>query len=320
MNSNLKKWFIFLLLCTIWGSSFILMKLGMFGDDGQPLLNAYQVAALRILSAGVALVPFFLKAHRRIPAASRGNVILSGLLGNFLPAFLFCIAESKIDSALTAMLNTLTPICALIVAAVVYRKSIAFNQLVGVVIGFAGCVFLFVSKKSAPAGELVYASYVIVATVCYGLNVNMVRQKLGHISSMDIAAGAFAAFIIPSALVLFFTGFQHLPLSAPAYTQAILATVVLGIAGTAIASIIFYMLVKLAGPVFSSMVTYGIPFIAIMWGLVYGEHITFLQVIGLIIILIGVYLASSAINKQMFQQLFRKKLGETEELAVNSDK
>ncbi|MES2648681.1 MAG: DMT family transporter [Bacteroidota bacterium] len=301
MSNYLKQWIIFILLCSIWGSSFILMKLGMYDVAGQPLLNPYQVAALRIFSAGIALIPFFLKAHRRIPAASRGYIVLSGLLGNFLPAFLFCIAETKIDSALTAMLNTLTPICALLVTAIVYHKAVGFNQWLGVLTGFAGCLLLFISKISAPAEELVYAVYVIVATICYGLNVNMVRQKLSHIASLDIAAGAFAAFIIPSALVLFATGFHELPLTTPAFAKAVAATIVLGVIGTAIASIIFYMLVKIAGPVFSSMVTYGIPFIAIFWGLLYGEQVTILQVVGLVIILSGVYLASSRITLQSFR-------------------
>ena len=309
---------IFLLLCTVWGSSFILMKLGMYGAGNQPLLNAYQVAALRILSAGLALIPFLLKAHRRIPAASRGYIILSGFLGSFLPAFLFCIAETKIDSALTAMLNTLTPICALLISVLVYDKKIAFNQFVGVLIGFAGCLLLFASKKSASGGEMIYAVLVIAATICYGLNVNMVRHKLAHVASMDIAAGAFAAFIIPSALVLFFTGVHHLPLTTPAFSKAILATAVLGIAGTAIASVIFYMLVKLAGSVFASMVTYGIPFVAILWGLLYGEHISLLQVFGLLVILCGVYLASSGISRQLFQQVFKKKKAiSVDEMPVN---
>lgn len=306
-----------MLLCTVWGSSFILMKLGMYGAGNQPLLNAYQVAALRILSAGLVLIPFLLKAHRRIPAASRGYIILSGFLGSFLPAFLFCIAETKIDSALTAMLNTLTPICALLVSVLVYKKKIAFNQFVGVLIGFAGCLLLFASKKSGSTGEMVYAALVIAATVCYGLNVNMVRHKLAHVESMDIAAGAFAAYIIPSALVLFFTGFHQLPLTAPAFSKAILATAVLGIAGTAIASVIFYMLVKLAGSVFSSMVTYGIPFVAILWGVLYGEQVSLLQVIGLTVILCGVYLASSSISRQLFQQVFKKKTTSADEMTIN---
>lgn len=305
------------MLCTVWGSSFILMKLGMYGAGNQPLLNAYQVAALRILSAGLVLIPFLLKAHRRIPAASRGYIILSGFLGSFLPAFLFCIAETKIDSALTAMLNTLTPICALLVSVLVYKKKIAFNQFVGVLIGFAGCLLLFASKKLGSTGEMVYAALVIAATVCYGLNVNMVRHKLAHVASMDIAAGAFAAYIIPSALVLFFTGFHQLPLSAPLFSKAILATAVLGIAGTAIASVIFYMLVKLAGSVFSSMVTYGIPFVAILWGVLYGEQISLLQVIGLIVILCGVYLASSGISRQLFQQVFKKKTTNADKMTIN---
>jgi drug/metabolite transporter (DMT)-like permease len=282
------------------------MKLGMYDSVGQPVLDAFQVAALRILSAGVVLIPFSINAFRRIPASSWGYVILSGLLGSFLPAFLFCIAETRIDSALTAMLNTLTPIFALLTSAIVYRKVIPSGQVLGVIAGFAGCILLFLSKRSAPSGELLYAVYVIIATICYGLNVNMVRQRLAHVSSMDIATGAFAAFIVPSLLVLFFTGYHKLPLFDSVFIKATAAAVTLGILGTAFASVIFYMLVKMAGIVFSSLVTYGIPFIAILWGLLYGEQVTLMQVGALLVVLSGVYIASSGINYQSIKNWKRR--------------
>lgn len=307
MSLKVTKWVIFLALCAIWGSSFLLMKLGMYDSKGAALLSAYQVAAIRILSAGLVLIPFFVKAIRRIPVSSWGYIVLSGLLGSFLPAFLFCLAETKIDSALTAMLNTLTPIFTLLVAALVFRKTVPFNQVLGVLTGFAGCLFLFLSKKTAPASELIYACLVIIATICYGLNVNMVRQKLAHVGSRDIASCAFVAFIIPSLLVLFFTGFHQLPLGKPAYLIATAAACVLGFLGTALASIFFYMLVKMAGSVFASMVTYGIPFIAIGLGLLYGEQVTLFQVGALMVILSGVYITSSGITYQAFQLLKRKK-------------
>jgi drug/metabolite transporter (DMT)-like permease len=291
LNNTVKKWLIFLLLCTVWGSSFVLMKLGMYGNGNQLLLNPFQVAALRIFSASVILVPFFIKAFKRIPRRAWGYIFLSGLFGNFIPAFLFCIAETKIDSAFTAMLNTLTPISALLIGLIIYRSVVSKNQWLGVIIGFAGCYILFSGDNSFVPGEWGYALMVILATICYGINVNMVRNKLASVGSLDIASGAFATLLVPSLLVLFFTGFYKLPFASVPYIIAISATSVLGILGTALATVVFYKLVKLAGPVFASMVTYGIPFIAIVWGLMYGETINGFQVLGLIIILTGVYLA-----------------------------
>jgi drug/metabolite transporter (DMT)-like permease len=208
-----------------------------------------------------------------------------------LPAFLFCIAETKIDSALTAMLNTLTPIAALLIGLIIFRSAVSKNQWLGVVIGFAGCYILFSGDKSLLSGDWKFALMVIFATIFYGINVNMVRNKLSGVGSLDIAAGAFTTFMIPSLLVLLVTGFQKLPLASVPYIIAISATSVLGIVGTALATVVFYKLVKLAGPVFASLVTYGIPFIAIVWGLLYGETVNGLQVFGLTIILTGVYLA-----------------------------
>lgn len=298
LKNKFTKWLIFLLLCLVWGSSFILMKLGMFGNGTRQVLNPYQVAALRILSAGIVLLPFFANALKRIPAKAWGYVFLSGLLGNFLPAFLFCIAESRIDSALTAMLNTLTPICALLIGILVYHSAVSINQWIGVFTGFAGCVLLFEGKSALSGGGPSYALLVILATLCYGFNVNMVRHKLGNIASLDVAAGAFAAFLIPSVVVLLITGFHKLPLAEHAFIIAVSATSVLGILGTALATVAFYRLVKTGGPVFASMVTFGIPFVAIIWGILYGERISLLQLAGLLVILIGVYIAGRRSSPQ----------------------
>lgn len=292
MFRDLTKWLLFLLLCTVWGSSFILMKLGLYGNGNLPLLSPYQVAALRIFSASLVLLFFFVRAVKRIPRNAWGYIFLSGLLGNFLPAFLFCIAETRISSALTAMLNTLTPICALLAGVIIYHVPARFNQWLGVITGLAGCIILFGAADGLFSGDLSFTALVLLATVCYGLNVNMVRHKLSRIASLDIAAAAFAVFLLPSAAVLLLSGFFRLPLSNKPYLIAVSATAVLGIAGTALATIAFYKVVKLAGPVFASMVTYGIPFIAITWGIIYGETITAPEVTGLVIILAGVYIAS----------------------------
>jgi drug/metabolite transporter (DMT)-like permease len=292
MNKVLGRWGLFLSLCFIWGSSFILMKLSLFDGRGMPLLSAWQVGALRIASAGLVLLPYSIKGFRLMQGKQLRYVLLSGLLGSFLPAFLFCLAETRLDSAVTGMLNALTPIFVLMIGAVLYRQAVPRRQIWGVGLGFLGCVFLFMAQKSGTGVQWRYGLYVLLATVCYGLNVNLVRQYLGKVPALRIAAVAFAFLIPPALAILWVTGFFSLPLFTTKYTLALASATLLGIAGTAVGSILFYRLVKQAGPVFASLVTYGIPFVALGWGLVYGESVTILQVLGLVVILVGVHLAN----------------------------
>ena len=125
----------------------------------------------------------------------------------------------------------------------------------------------------------------------------MVHSKLKGVSSVQIAAIAFTGLIPPSLLVLLFTGYFKLPLGESAYTLSTIASSLLGVLGTALASIIFYIMVKRAGGLFASLVTYGIPFVAIGWGIYYGEKIMPMQVLALLIILLGVYLANRTIKQ-----------------------
>lgn len=282
---RLINWGIFLALSVIWGSSFILIKIGL------QTLSAYQVAALRLLSAGLILLPVSVMQIKKLPKAKIPLIILSGLLGSFFPAFLFCLAETKINSSLTGILNALTPIFTIITGVLFFRSTIHWRKALGVITGFGGLCLLFFYRGIAFT-SLAYASLVLLATLCYGLNVNMVSRYLKNVDSVIIASFAFSFLIIPSFLILFATGFFNLPLNRSAYLISGLAAIILGIMGTAVASIIFYMLVKRAGVIFTSMVTYGIPFIAILWGLMYNEGITFLDITCLGIILAGVFLTN----------------------------
>lgn len=285
-SARLINWGIFLALSLIWGSSFILMKIGL------QTLSAYQVAALRLLSAGLVLMPFAVNKFRKLPRVQMPLVILSGLIGSFIPAFLFCMAETKIDSSLTAILNALTPIFTVITGVLFFRTPLQWRKLMGVFIGFAGLCLLFLNKGKIEFTFLPYATLVILATICYGLNVNMVSRFLKEVGSLNIAAFAFSFLTLPSFLILYLSGYFRLPLLQRQYLASTGASIVLGVMGTAIASIIFYALVKKAGVLFTSMVTYAIPFVAILWGLLYNEGISLLEVVCLAIILAGVTLTS----------------------------
>jgi len=298
LSNTLVKWGLFIVLCLIWGSSFELMKLGMYQnhDFSKPLLTPYQVAALRMLSAGVIMIPFVFSAYKRMEKGILNYAILSGLLGSFFPAFLFCIAETKIGGAVAGSLNSLTPIFVIITGALFFKIKSSTQKIIGVIVGLAGsAILLYANTKGNELNHLWYSFFVIIATIFYGVNVNMVTKRLKGVNSIDIAAIAFVSLIIPSLVILFYTNFFELKFVAQAdYRNATIASTVLGMLGTAIASVLFYMLVKRANGLFASMVTYGIPFVAIGWGLVNKEALNIYHFIGLLVILFGVYFA----NKQ----------------------
>jgi drug/metabolite transporter (DMT)-like permease len=260
--------------------------------EGLKLLSAWQVASVRIISAGLVLIPFGWQSFRRIPKQRGGLIFLSGILGTFLPAFLFCIAETRIDSSLAGIMNALTPIFTLLIGVTIFAQQIPIMKWVGVCIGFVGLVFLILSgDQGISLGHTGYAFFVLLATLFYGINVQMVNRYMKDIPSRDIATIAFTLLVIPAAIILALTGFFSAPASV-IYSSSTLASALLGVIGTAVASIVFYMLLKRAGPLFASMVTYGIPFVALFWGLLAGESINEWQVLGLCTILAGVFLAN----------------------------
>jgi len=293
MENRGLNWILFALLSFIWGSSFILMKAGMMG------LTPFQVASVRIVASGLCLLPILFKAIKLIPKNKIGYVFFSGLLGSMLPSYLFCIAEMKIDSALAGTLNALTPVFAIITGALFFKNLASTQKIVGVLIAFSGCVMLFLSHPNmAKTDNWSYAFLILIATIMYGYNVNLVQRHLKGIPSLEIVSMALALNAIPALLVLCFTGFFNLDFSNTALLVSTGYACLLGAMGTALANILFYILIKRSGVFFSSMVTYGIPFVAIMWGVVLREKTGWLQIGSLLVILFGVYWA----NKKQLEE------------------
>lgn len=260
--------------------------------EGLKAFTPYQVASLRMLSAGVILLPFAYKALKQIPNHKMGLIVLSGVLGNFIPAYLFCIAETQIDSSLAGILNSLTPLFTIIVGVLFFKVTTSWVKITGMVIGFIGLSFLLASGRDVSLHNLSFAALVLLATLFYGINVNIVGRYMQNMGSLNIASIAFAFLIIPSLAVLYFTGYFSNNFSDPIVIKSLLASSLLGIVGTSIATILFYFLVKRAGILFGSLVTYGIPIVAVAWGLLDGELLNGLQVVCLAIILLGVYIVN----------------------------
>ena len=280
------------MLSFVWGSSFVLIKEGLVG------LTALQVASFRIISSGIILLPIGLNSFKKIPSNKLLLVFVSGVLGSLLPAYLFCIAELHIDSSLAGTLNALTPIFAIVMGALFFKTNTARNKILGISISFAGSILLFFAQPTfSENSNIKDVLLVIVATLCYGINLNIVSKHLKEIPSLNIVAVALSSNAIPAAIVLYFTGYFQQDIFEKVILISTGYTLILGVVGTAAATVIFYMLIKRAGIVFSSMVTYAIPIVAVFWGILYGEQVGWKQIACLLIILTGVYVANKSQNK-----------------------
>lgn len=261
-------------------------------------LTPYQVATIRILSAGLLLMPFFISAIKKIPKQKLPAVFLSGVIGSFVPAYLFCIAETEINSSLAGILNATTPFFTIIIGAIFFQLKTPRAKFMGVFIGFIGMVALpFAGGKDVSFSHVYHISLVVVATLLYGLNVNLVARYLHHVESIHIASVAFVALIPVCVVILYNTGYFHPVSFSKSYFLSTLASFTLGAGGTAIATVLFYKMLKSAGAVMASMVTYGIPFFSVMWGVIDGEQIHALEIVCLLVILSGVFLVNRKINR-----------------------
>lgn len=288
-NQKLINWGLFVLLSLIWGSSFILMKLS------KEHLNGYQIGAVRIFSAGLVFFPFALFHFIKIPKQKIPIVILSGLLGNLLPAFLFAVAiEKKIDSSLAGILNSLTPLFVIVISMIAYKASVPRNKLIGVVIGFIGLLLLSLSKGGISLNNAGYAALILLATIMYGLNVNVVTQYLKGIDPFHMATVSLAFMGLIAGVILWQQEIVSMAIYDEGARISMLYAVLLGVVGSAIATLLFYILIKKAGGLFASLVTYAIPIVAIFWGIIAKENVTLIQISCLAVILGGVYLTNKA--------------------------
>jgi drug/metabolite transporter (DMT)-like permease len=297
-----KRWFHFAVLLglgLIWGSSFILIKVGLksFSND--------QAAAIRMLLASLALLPISLRNIKLIRRKDIPALLYSGFLGSFVPAFLFTKAQTQIDSAVAGILNSLTPVFTMLAGAVIFKMRFKALQVSGLILGLIGAAGLIAGGKGFNLGSInIFAMLIVLATILYALNINIVKIYLTHLTGVQITSLAFM-FLWPVALIYLTTTDFAPVFHNPDWPVHFGALAVLGIIGTAAALMMMNSLIRYVSPVFASSVTYIIPVFAIMWGFIDGEKITLHHLGNMAIILIGVYL----INKKKNREIISKAKG-----------
>ena len=286
MTNTIKKWVYLITLSIIWGSSYILIKKGLVG------LTPLQLGSTRIIMTTVILMIFGWKQLQKIPKNAWKWIILTGFFGTFFPSYLFAFAETVIDSSVAAVLNGMTPLFTLILGLLFFNSSFKWMKIIGVLVGFGGTLVLVSNEFTMRSGlSSWYAFLVVAATLCYSINVNLIKHKLQGVPALAIALGNFIAIVIPAFVVLLFVDFPWTKIiSSSEVSSSIGYILILSLFGTALAKVMFNELVSISTAVFSISITYLLPIVAIAWGILDGEQFTLIQWLGCALILLGVYL------------------------------
>lgn len=274
-SKSLIVYIFYAILVLTWGSSFILMKIGM------EFYTPVQVATIRQVSALIVLAGLAVFNIRHIPLNKLGYVLLTAALGMFIPAYLFCYAEAGMSSAIAGILNALTPVFTLVLGALFFKQQILRMQLAGLAIGTIGIALLVLVNAKGQLDLNHFGFFVIMATISYGLNINIVKTHLGdlnplHVTTVAVMFAGLASLIYP----LVTGGFQVWPLT-PQNKVPLIASIALGVLGTAMAQLLFYQVIKRSSPIFTSSIVFALPVVAVFWGVLDGEKILAWHYVGM---------------------------------------
>ncbi|WP_209331321.1 DMT family transporter [Lunatimonas salinarum] len=284
----LKSWLLLILLSLIWGSSFILIKKSLV------VFSPGEVGAFRIVAAGLVLLPLAMPPLKTLNSRQIKYLVIIGLVGSFIPSFLFAKAQTQLPSSLTGVMNALTPLMVVLIGAWLFGSYITRRNALGLLLALLGVAILVLYRADTGwdvfSGINFYAFFVLAATLCYGFNVNIIKYKLAELKPLAITAVSLMMVLPLASIYLFaYTQFSFKLVHVPGAWQPALYIATLGIIGTAIALIIFNTMVKLVSPVFASTVTYLIPVVAIGWGVWDGEALLPWHFVGIAAVILGVW-------------------------------
>lgn len=287
-KNRVLAWVLLVTLALIWGSSFILIKRGLVG------LTPYELGSLRIVAASFFLLPSAIKRFKHAEKKLMPFLVSIGLLGSLVPSFLFGVAQTQLESSLTGVLNALTPIFTIIIGLIIYKQKQTPKVFLGILVGFVGTAILITAGKGFSLDSINgYALFVVLATICYGSNLNIIKYHLSHLHALTVTSVSLILVGPLAAIYLFgFTDFVYKVVHVEGTMLATFYVCLLGVLGTAIALIIFNKVLQISDALFASSVTYIIPIVAVVWGVIDGEKLYLMHYFGMLAIGIGVYIAN----------------------------
>lgn len=275
--------FILLILSIIWGSSFILMH------EGLKVFTSLQLASFRLGIIGLIFLPFGILSLKKVELKDMKWFAIAGLIGNFIPAFCFAHAQTYLQSSTAGILNSLTPLFTLLSGLLIFKKKYNLIKLSGILIGLIGALTLILSKPGGGIeSNIIYGVLILLATLLYGINVNIIELKLSKYNPLYIAFISLTFLFVPSLFCMIYFDFPFGTMFSKTSLYATLCIMFLGIAGTGIGLILFNRLIQISNGLFASTVTYTMPIISSLWGIYFNENFGLIQILSLSLIFAGV--------------------------------
>lgn len=279
------KWFLLCIMALTWGSSFILIKKALL------VFSPFEIGAFRVGLSGLLLAFIGVPAIRKMKPRTIFWVAAAGFFGNFLPMFLFPIAQTRVGSSLAGIINSLEPIFVLFLGFLFFGITSRYKQVIGAIIGFIGAAtLLYFSEVNSDGNQMWYSLLMVLASASYAVSALIIKDKLQHVRSLHISSSVFSIWMIPSFIILIFTGFFRDFEFNNETLRALGFLSILSVIGTAAAIVLFYKLIQDTSAVFASTVSYLLPVVAVLWGILDGEEFIIWYVLGGLLILIGIYL------------------------------
>ncbi len=287
-----KRWQYVMLffLAFIWGSSFILMKKGLQS------FNAGQVAGLRIFLTFLFYIPFIINRYRKLNKGNLLFILIVGFIGNAFPAILFTLGQTELSSSLAGILNSLVPLFTLFIGFLFFKSKTAWKNILGIIIGLSGTIgLIYNGQEQFATGNLWYSLFIILATIFYSISANIIKEKLRGLDGLTIATLSFLVVGPFAGIYLCFTDLEY-AFSTPNALENFKYIVFLALFSSFLAVALFNMLIKYTSTIFATSVTYIIPVFAILWGVLDNETISFIQILFMFTILIGIYLVNKRVS------------------------
>lgn len=282
---TLQNWVMLFVLAIIWGSSFILIKKAL------TVLDPVQLACFRISVTCLAFMPYAFWIRKKIDWARWHKFVLVGLTTTGIPSFCFAFAQKYVTSATAGILNSLTPIFALLVSVLVFNAKFQLSKLAGVLLGFIGAgILVYKSGEGHLSGSVTGSVIILIATICYGFNSNLVKEYFSDIKPIEVTTGAFTLVGIPAVVYLLSQKSTYTLFTDAANYPGIAAVTALSLLCTLLANLLFYDLIQKTNAVFSSTVTFLIPMVAAMWGIWDGESLNVYHLIAMLCILAALFI------------------------------
>lgn len=293
LHKRLWQWVLLLFVSFVWGASFILMKRGL--ESYSPI----QLGTMRIFFAFLFLLPLFFKRIKNFKKKQIKPLVIVAIVGNFFPAILFALAQTKVSSSMAGMLNTMFPLIALIIGTVFYGVKTEKHRIFGIFVGLLGTIgIIFSNGVSFSNNSILFSGFIVIATIFYAISINVIKYKLSELDGVTITIFSFMISGPIAGTYLFFSDFSS-AFATPNHIENLIYIILLALGGSAIAVTFFYLLLDFVDVIFASLTTYIIPIFAIAWGLFDNEKITALQIVFMFIVFIGIYL----VNKKKKESL-----------------